>query len=281
MATITNKKALENIGLSEKEARALLCLFEKGSITVSDMARTLNIPRTTVAVILDNLKRRGYADKVKVRGHFEWEAVEISAITEEASARFHNFEKEIPYLKELVKTQDLSHGFSVRSYTTRAGLIKAYNLILELHRKDRIFYIEGRASVEAKLLFSDKLLVGWQEAIKRTGIVMEALSSEKIFDHVWNTKNRQFWEAHLGKQLIVYMLSDEIMNFPCDICAFGQTVMLFIPAKDIAVIIESKELSESLQKLFHGLKTLGRKTTFDAEVHKKIEETELRGNPLN
>ncbi|GEM_PF-2260553 len=271
MATITNKKALEGIGLSEKEARALLCLFEKGSITVSDMARVLNMPRTTVAVILDELKSRGYAERVKVRGHFEWEAVQLSDIVEEASTRFHSFEKEVPLLKELIKTQDLGRDFSVRSYTTTAGMIKAYNLILGLHRGDRIFYMEGRASVEAKLLFSDELLINWQEASKRSGIIMEALSSEKILDYVWDTKSRQFWETHLGRKIILYMLPDEIMNFPCDICAFGETVMLFIPARDVAIIIESKELSESLQKLFHGLKTLGRKTTFDAELRKRLE----------
>ncbi|MEK7118745.1 MAG: hypothetical protein AAB869_03990 [Patescibacteria group bacterium] len=61
------------------------------------------------------------------------------------------------------------------------------------------------------------------------------------------------------------------MNFVCDICVFWSTIMLFIPERDIAIIIESKELSEALQKLFHGLKLLGRKTNFTDEVARRLE----------
>lgn len=274
MTTITNKKALEGIGLSEKESRALLCLFERGSITVSDMARVLNIPRTTAAIVLDELKSKGYAERVKVRGHFEWEAADLSSIVDDTARRFHSFEQEVPILRELVKAQDWGHNFSVRTYTTATGMIKAYNLILELPRGDRVYYFEGRAAVEAKFRFSDKLLLRWQEASKRSGIIIESLDSEKMLDHVWDTKSEEFWKGHLGRKLVIYLLPDEIMNFPCDICTFKKIVMLFIPGKDTAIVIESKELSEALQKLFHGLKLLGRKVDFEAELRKRLERTE-------
>ncbi|OGZ08694.1 MAG: hypothetical protein A3D65_01290 [Candidatus Lloydbacteria bacterium RIFCSPHIGHO2_02_FULL_50_13] len=270
MVAISSKNALRGIGLSEKEARILLSLFEKGSMTVSDLARVVSLPRTTVAFVLDELKVRGYAERVKVRGHFEWEAVEISTIVDDATARFRSFENEIPLLREMVKTQDCGRNFSVRAYTTETGMVKAYNLIIELHRGDRVYYFEGRSSVEAKFRFSEEVHIRWQEAASRSGVIMESLDSEKMLDSLWKTKSEKFWRSHLDRKLIMYLLPDEIMNFACDICVFGKTVMLFTPAQDTAIIIESRELSEALQKLFQGLKTLGRKTNFADEIRKRL-----------
>ncbi len=93
-----------------------------------------------------------------------------------------------------------------------------------------------------------------------------------MLDSLWNSKSPQFWKSHLNRKLIVYLLPDEIMNFSCDMCAFGSTVMLFIPKRDIAIIIESKELSETLQKLFQGLKTLGKKIDFAEEIGRRLSQ---------
>lgn len=273
MAAISSKKALEGIGLSEKEARILLSLLEKGSMTVSDLARLVNMPRTTVAFVLEELNRKGYAERVRVQGHFEWEAVDLSTIVDDVVLRFRSFENEVPLLREIVKTQDWGRNFSVRAYTTSVGMIKAYNLLIELSRGDRIYYFEGRASVEAKFHFSEEVHLRWQEAARQAGIIIESLESEKLFDHVWDMRSEEFWKGHLGRSMILYLLPDEIMNFPCDICAFGKTVMLFIPGKDTAIVVESKELSEALQKLFHGLKLLGRKTNFADEIRKRLTVT--------
>jgi len=47
-------------------------------------------------------------------------------------------------------------------------------------------------------------------------------------------------------------------------------VVFCSPENELAIIIESKELSEALQKLFHGLKLLGKKIDPNAEIRKHL-----------
>lgn len=70
--TITKGK-LQELGLSEKEARVYLALFELGSSMVSDIAEKANVNRSTTYVILGTLSKRG-----------------LVSATEQQSGRFYN-----------------------------------------------------------------------------------------------------------------------------------------------------------------------------------------------
>ena len=56
--TITKEK-LQELGLSEKEARVYLALFELGPSVVSGLAKKAGINRSTTYVILETLAKRG------------------------------------------------------------------------------------------------------------------------------------------------------------------------------------------------------------------------------
>jgi len=53
------KKALNQIGLEEKEAEVYLAALELGPATIQDIARKSEINRTTVYQMLKNLKSQG------------------------------------------------------------------------------------------------------------------------------------------------------------------------------------------------------------------------------
>lgn len=53
------RNALKDIGLSEKEADTYLALLKIGEGNISDIAKTVSIPRTTIYLILKSLQKRG------------------------------------------------------------------------------------------------------------------------------------------------------------------------------------------------------------------------------
>ena len=77
---------LERRGFSEREARVLAYLLARGSSTVAEISRALEMPRPHIYDVLDRLLRKGLVAKVGRRPavYTAWDAVEeISRMVEE------------------------------------------------------------------------------------------------------------------------------------------------------------------------------------------------------
>jgi sugar-specific transcriptional regulator TrmB len=103
----TNKQ-LEELGLSEKEAKVYLAMIALGSAPVSDIAKRAKIKRPTAYVVLDMLSERGLVNINEQRGVRLYNAAPLDQLVEyfrTASKRYAGFaeiaKKMLPELKSM------------------------------------------------------------------------------------------------------------------------------------------------------------------------------------
>lgn len=261
-------QALEATGLSQKEAETFLTLLRTGSQTATGAARTVGRPRTSVLIELENLHKKGFIERIKVGGHFEWEASELDEIESSVSEKIDVFKKVLPSLREMAQTQSFGKKFSVKLFSGASGFMKAYHRVLELPRGERVYIFEGLQSVKDKLVMREQMLIKWQQRFRDSGIVIEVLGSASIPHEVHRRKGFETVRAHLDRTIIGYALPEAFADFPCDIAVLPNTIILLIANKELAVVIDSTELASTLRVLFEGLKTISQKV----DVNKLYED---------
>lgn len=268
MKYLSEKQAVEQIGLSKKESEVFIVLLEKGSMTATEISREVSRARTSVLLELESLKKKNFIERIKVGGHFEWEASAIDDIDTLVSEKFEKFKDTLPFLRNILKVQSASKKFSVKVFTGSSGLLKAYYRLLDLPKGERIYFFEGVQSVKTKMSMRDQSIIKWQDAFKKSGIIIEVLGSGSSLLEVKTRKGEDVIKSHVNRLIIGYALPCQFIDFPCDIAVLPSVVIIFIPKQEIAVVIDSGELSISLKKIFEGLKTIANKV----DVNKSFEE---------
>ncbi len=270
MKNIQAKAGLVQMGLSRKEADIFLALLEKGPQTATEVARQVGKPRTSVLLLLEELKENGFVLRIKVGGHFEWEAVDLGTLESEYKERQKIVESALPLLRDLVKEQAFSKKFSVKVFSGASGLLKAYYRLLDLPRGERLYFIDGVDAVRSKMKMRDSSMKDWQEAFKSSGVIMEVLGSPRSLLEVKLRKGSDVMATHLDRKILLYALPDSVSDFPADIAILPNTIILFIPKQELAICIDSSELALSLRTLFEGLKLISTPVDVNREVNKLL-----------
>lgn len=264
------KQSLEQIGLSKKETEVFVTLLEKGALTATILSREVGRPRTSVLLELESLKKKGFVERIKVGGHFEWVTSSLDHIDTSVSEKYEMFKNTLPSLRGILKTQSAGKKFSIKIFSGSSGLLKAYYRLLELPKGERIYYFEGTQSVKSKVSMRDQSLIKWQNAFRLSGIIIEVLGSSSSLREVHTKKGKEVLQAHKDRLIVAYDLPEQFINFPCDIAILPSTVLIFIPKQDTAIVIDSEELAISLKKIFEGLKTIARKVDSNRVVEELL-----------
>ncbi|MEK9183998.1 MAG: winged helix-turn-helix domain-containing protein, partial [Patescibacteria group bacterium] len=67
-----NKESIKLLGFLREEVVILEVLRKATPFTVTNLAESTKIPRTTVHFLLNKLKKRGFVEQIKIGGHYEW-----------------------------------------------------------------------------------------------------------------------------------------------------------------------------------------------------------------
>lgn len=97
------QKVLEKLGYSRKEARVYLMTLKLGEAHISIIADKLHMPRSTVQVIADRLRKDGLMSFYLMRRHKYWLAEDPTKILARLKEREQLVEDAIPKLLELKK----------------------------------------------------------------------------------------------------------------------------------------------------------------------------------
>ena len=93
-------KALEDLGLTKREAKCYLSLLELGPSTIGDIVKKSEIPSSKIYEVLDRLIAKSLANYVIKKNQKHFAAAEPEAILNSFEEKKKNFEEILPLLKE-------------------------------------------------------------------------------------------------------------------------------------------------------------------------------------
>jgi predicted transcriptional regulator len=238
-------KELQNIGLTDKEAKVYLAALELGQNSVQNIAKKSGVNRATTYVILNSLIQKGLcstyqqdkktlyiaSDPAQLEGIFEIQKKEL--------------EEKQKYLKTIVSQLQLINNKQtnkpvVKFFEGKQGLI---NCFVE-------FTNSGNADPNAddfRVVFSkDKLdqLFTDEERKKFVNIRLKKQAKSK---GLYNSKILTMQDTPESSRIKV---SDSQFPFPCDIGVFGDNVRILSEGKKLSGILITDKDVATMRSLF-------------------------------
>ena len=240
-------KNLTEAGLSEKEAKVYIALLELELATAFEIAKHSGLNRSTTYVILESLKKKGLAgtspDNPKVVQYF---ASSPDSLLHSVRSRAKHeqdvkddLEQVLPELKALHK--DTRHRPKVRVYEGKEGVREIFYSLFESPVKDLKTYANA-----SRLVSFFPEFISYNQKRAKIGIKMYAINPAS--DEMINFLKKQTNPLPKGDQLL--LIPEKKFRFPVNVGIYGNRVS-FVSAKgDHGVIIENKEISDTLRSAF-------------------------------
>ncbi len=245
-------KELQDIGLSEKESRVYLAALEIGRATADQLAKQAKIKRPTTYVQLESLMKMGlmstYEEDKKT--YFAPESPELlSRLLHKQKENLESKERDLASLLPDLLRQFEGAGERpvVRFFDGKDGIASMRESLLKLPAGTTLCWVYNHDSLAHVFDENERFEYAKRRAAK--GIVLKSIYTKKAGplpadDIVPNTVRR--------------FIAHEKMPITSDFYIFDNTVAIMALQKNIfGVMIESKEIAESMGVLFSLLWTLG------------------------
>lgn len=196
---INHLRAVENLGLSEKEARVYLALLELGNASAFNISLKSTLKRPTTYVILEQLMQKGFVLKLPRSRKHSFQAIPPERCFSLASERLNFTADLLPELKALQKGTE--EKTSISYFKGIDGFKEAYDRILK--NKQEItsvaFYAhQQNVSPELKKFWDELEKQFVRQKISRKVIIPHDISITNYLDQVATENNNISLKALLA-----------------------------------------------------------------------------------
>jgi len=226
---------LKEYGLSEKEIAIYLALLPLGTVTLQEIAKRADFPRTTVYNTLNYLSQKGLVSKIMKEHTTYFTAIEPKKLSDKLEEKKRLIDSIIPQLEGLRKS--ISDVSSVEIFEGFKGI---YTIISDIFKiKQEVYYLGGyKKSTEILKHLPEHARMMRLERGINAKIVIEP-SDEEIFH---TKKYKKFTEMRF---------LDSLKDFPLMIFVYGKKVALFTSEKDlVGVIIKNEQVAQAMKMMF-------------------------------
>ena len=243
MGYMNLETALQNIGLTDKEARVYIALLQLGKTTSYAVAVRSNLKKPTVYVTLDNLVDKGAAQKIPRAKKALYVATPPEDLFDAAENKINNAKSVLPELKSLSK-KGKAHKIGTAYYEGMAGIREMYRKMLKGTKESVGFYAHARdASKELQTYFDTELLEGVRRAgTKRRGITVAdpTILEREYLDAKWAKEHSVFLKA----------LNPKKYNSNISIEVFGNYTQIFSHRYLQATVIDNPDVADVMRQIF-------------------------------
>ncbi len=250
--TLVMLKELQDIGLSEKEARVYLAALEIGKATADQLAKQAKIVRPTAYVQLESLMKRGLMSRFEEdkKTFFAPESPDyLKRIFELKRSEFDAREKELESL-----LPDLTRMFEsagerpvVRFFSGKEGITAMREETLALKKDEEILIIYNHDNL--KDIYTQDELKTYTD--KRVGKGIKVRS-------IYTKKEGPLAKENITANAVRRFISYEKMPMRSDFFIYKDRIAVTaLKGHVFGVVIESKEISDSFRTLFSLLWELG------------------------
>lgn len=234
---------LQEIGLSEKEAKVYLALLQVDSGSIPELATKTKINRTTIYPVLESLQKKGLVSEVQVAKKVHYQAApperletyveRQKVVLEEQSARLKDV---IPQIKSTQREQ--GERPIIKYFEGREGAVSAYE---EFYNFSNSVEKDGYYIVNSDLLeeiFTKEEMSTFREIRKNkkidTTIVYNREDGDKTFD----------------KNKAAVRIDSKQYPISCDIAIIDDNIVISTLGNNVSsFLIKSKDIASSLVSL--------------------------------
>lgn len=228
---------LEDLGLSEAEAKVYLALLETGQTLAGPIIKKTNLHRGTTYQILQRLIEKGLVSYIIKAGKRYFEAVDPKRFLDILKSKEESFLEILPILKNKKELSKLKQEVEV--FSGYKGIRSVCDKILE-ELKDKGEYLDFGVSGLFREIMGPYWDL-WQKRKRKYKIKAKCIFNEEL-------KNTKLVKDYFGEA----RFHPKEYSSPTDTIIYKDTIILFIwTAKPpIAIVIKNKKNAEGYKKQF-------------------------------
>jgi len=229
------KQALKEYGLTSKESDIYLALLPLGSVTLQELAKKVDLPRTTIYNTLNYLTNKGIVSFIIIKNVKHYEATEPEKLLDKLKEKEALIKEILPNLKVLKKTT--LEGSSVEIYQGTKGIS---TILYDVFSKKQQTYYFGSYKLSKELLKH-------QPEHVRTIRLERKIPAQIVMDKY----NEETFHKPDYKKITEIRYNNSLKDFPCMIFIYGNKVALYTLKDDIVgIIIKNKQVAQSMKIIF-------------------------------
>ncbi|PIN89640.1 hypothetical protein COU57_05770 [Candidatus Pacearchaeota archaeon CG10_big_fil_rev_8_21_14_0_10_32_14] len=227
--------ALKEYGLSDKEIKVYLELLPLGSINLQEIAKRIDLPRTTIYNTLNYLQHKGLVSKIIIKGVTYFDATEPEKLIEDISQKKELLLKSLPELKSLKSI--IKKNSKAEIYEGTRGLSTILSDIFKI-KQEVCYFGSYSLSVEILKHQPDHFRL----------IRLERKIPAKI---VIDPFNEPSFKTKEYKKITKMKFLPSLKDFPCMIFIYGDKVAIYTLKNDlVGIIIENSEVASAMKIIF-------------------------------
>jgi sugar-specific transcriptional regulator TrmB len=229
------KKPLSAAGLSDKEISIYLVLLPLSSATLQDVAKRIDLPRTTVYNTLNYLITKGLVTTVTKNKVLHYSSVDPSFLVNHLDQKKKLLESVLPQLQLL--QNEKTENSSVQLFSGFSGV---YSIICDVFAKKQKTYYFGSYTKSLKIL---KHLPGNARTIRLERNISAEIIIDEDSEDIFSTKKYQ--------KLTNLKILPSLVDFPVMIFIYGNKTAIYTLETDLAgLIIENSSVSKAMKLIF-------------------------------
>ncbi|MDO9231553.1 MAG: helix-turn-helix domain-containing protein [bacterium] len=256
------QESLRKLGLKNQEAEIYLACLKLGKSKISELAKEVDIPRTSIYIYVKNLLNKGYLKKAKKDTVEYFSAINPSVIQEEWQRKIDSFGTMVPSLEKMLDIKNKRS--SVEYFDTAEGLRKLYETMLVMKYKTPAFLIESEEALADSLeKLGNDFNHRWQKKFLEKGVITQGIITEKMLE-IFNNIPKKTKEIAMQRPATVRVIDNQQFPFSINLyLLYPDLSFILVPQENFIVMIKNKNIYQSLSTFFHLLYTQGKPVSID------------------
>lgn len=231
-------KALENLGLSEKESRVYISLLELGRANVTRIAELSKLKRPTVYVLLEELRKKRLVLKIPHVKNTLFIAQDPDEFFQESFKKVKEAHSTLSQLKAIHRKDDkISTMYFEGEEGVRDALLYRHK---ELSNEEVVGFFAKGETLTPKLL---KICHEWREIMSETGATLRGIAP----DHA-SLKEFRDTDTELGQLFKTIPFTQYSSDVSIDATKLFVRIVLFNVKQ--AIIIENPAIVKTIKEIF-------------------------------
>ncbi len=244
-----NTKHLEqkDLLLLSKNEGSILSLFNlNDKHTPLTLAKLCPIPRPTVYLVLESLKKRGLVYSLKHGKKKYWYKTNEDVLDEQLFKIKRKVNRQVNDYQKMIISEDTDLTI-YRGQETIANLFK--NLINK-HGGNRLIGIQGDHVGEAwSKTFDIKEVDRINQLIIEKNMLTEIIASKKCFEDQLEIFGQSWVDNFIGRAAQVHFLDSKYLNYESQIFIFGHKIYLVSMREALFIEIKNKQIAKLIISL--------------------------------